>query len=394
MANIGYYSMDSGQGMAGMRDDIIAAGHNPIEIFDPSSAQLAGIDALYVWNGDNSGFNAEFLGRMPDITAAVNNGMNMVIFDRATGVANPQLILPGTSLTHVRATTADANLTAAGEADLGNGAGGIITDASLDGGNYTTHGYVNAASLPPGATVLMTLGDNDESKAVGFVYDFGAGSVQYYGIPMDYYNENSQAWENFAINTLEFAAMCLGAGTRVLTYKGYRRVENLRAGQLIWTQDHGFQPLLALVASAAGDGPVVTVPKGVLGNARDLVLSGQHRIYLDGPKLELLTGYDGAFAVVAHIAGLGGITVAPLPNLGFYNLLFAQHEVILADGARVESLYVSPITRNAMGFAARRTLDRKHRMVLAYPELDRWTARAVFGEIAKPATAALHSTAA
>jgi hypothetical protein len=192
MANIGYYSMTAGQGEEGMRDDIIAAGHKPVLITEPDASQLAKLDALYVWNGSNKGYSAEFTNNMPAISDAVHGGMNMVMFDRAIGVANPRGVLPGTKLSHVRAKTRGADPTKAGEASVGNRAGGHIKDASIDGENYKTHGYVEAATLPSGATVLMTLDGGDESKAVGFVYDFGAGSVQFYGIPMDYYNEKNQ----------------------------------------------------------------------------------------------------------------------------------------------------------------------------------------------------------
>jgi hypothetical protein len=375
MANIGYYSMTAGQGDSDMRDDIIAAGHNPVLITEPDASQLAGLDALYVWNGSNKGYNAVFTNNMSAISDAVHGGMNMVVFDRAIGVANPQDILPGTKLTHMRALTRGADLTEAGEGSVGHGAGGVITDASIDGGNYTTHGYVTAATLPAGATVLMTLDGGDESKAVGFVYDFGAGSVQFYGIPMDYYNEKSQAWENFATNTLEFAAMCLGQGARVLTDQGYRPVESLVAGQLIWTQDHGMQPLRALVTSVAG--AVVLLPKGALGNRRALVLSSQHRICLRGAYVELFAGLTEAFAVASHLVGLVGLRKEERPGHLLYNLLFEKHEVIVVEGILLESLYLCLVTRMAMGKEARRATLNQNTMVLARPELPRATARAV-----------------
>lgn len=383
MATIGYYYMDLGEGVDAMRDDIIAAGHTPVQILDLSGAELANIDALYVWNGNSDEYNVEFLAQMSEITAAINGGMNMVFFDRAIGFANPSDVLPGTNLVHVRATTENADLTDLGEATFGTGLGGDVTDTSLDGGNYTTHGYVEASSLPVGANVLMTLGGGDEANAVGFVYDFGAGTVQYYGIPLDFYTETNPAWHGFAENTLQFAEMCLAEGTRVLTFRGYRPVEKLRAGQLIWTMDHGFQPLVAVVHSEPGAEQAYHLPKAVLNNRRALVVSAQHRIFLRAPVVELLSGCSGAFALTKHLVGLGGITALGPSDLRFFNVAFAGHQVISAEGAMVESLLVNRNTRQMMGRSARNAVAACGNMDLNYPELDAPTARAAFGALCR-----------
>lgn len=383
MATIGYYYMDFDEGVDAMRDEIIAAGHTPVQILDLSASELSGVDALYVWNGNNYEYNAEFLDQMPEITAAINGGMNMVFFDRAIGFANPSDVLPGTNLVHVRATTDNADLTDLGEATFGTGLGGSVTDTSLDGGNYTTHGYVEASSLPVGANVLMTLGGGDEANAVGFVYDFGAGTVQYYGIPLDFYTETNPAWHGFAVNTLQFAGMCLAEGTRVLTFRGYRPVEKLRAGQLIWTIENGFQPLVAVIRSEPGAEAGYLLPKGVLGNKRPLLLSAQHRVFLRGPVVELLSGRNGAFALTKHLVGIGGVKALGRSNLRFFNLAFNRHEVILAEGALVESLLVNRNTRQVMGRAARNAVAACGDMDLRYPELDAPTARAAFGALCR-----------
>jgi hypothetical protein len=175
--------------------------------------------------------------------------------------------------------------------------------------------------------------------------------------------------------------MCLGHGTLVLTAQGYLRVEDLRVGQMIWTKDHGMQPLLAVVTSQPEE--VVVLPKLALGNRCDLTLSRQHRIYLQGACVQLFAGLEEAFAVASHLVGLAGLRIEKSVGPSLYNLLFAKHEVILADGLFVESLYVSPITRLAMGKAGRQATVAQAAMVLAHPELSRATARAVLASMVK-----------
>lgn len=336
MAVIGYYSMGLGAGDPGMVDDILAAGHTPLRLETLSPAELGQIDTLYVWNGSNSGYGQEFLNAMPQISAAVAGGMNMVMFDRAIGVANPTTVLPGTSLTVMRHLSADADLTDAGEDALGSGPGGVVTDSTIDGGNYTTHGYVNASSLPAGAEVLMTTGGGNPDHAVGFIYDFGAGSVQFYGIPMDFYNENKQAWENLAINSLNVATpMCLAAPTRVLTPRGPRPALTLRPGDLVWTRDHGYQPLRHVLRHA-GQEPLLHLPPALTGGRRGLVLSARHRLLLASPRLELWTGATEALAPALALRGLARVC----PPQPLVNLLFDRHEIIAAEGVLVESLHL------------------------------------------------------
>ena len=317
MAVIGYYSMMEGYGVSGMADDIIAAGHTPVALDTLSAAELSQIDALSVWNGSNSGYSAEFLNAMPQISAAVANGMNMVVYDRAIGVANPEAVLPGTDLSVVRHLSADADLTEAGEATLGSGPASGVNDTSIDGGNYTTHGYVDAASLPAGAEVLMTTAGGNAAQAVGFMYDFGAGTVQFYGIPMDFYNENRQSWENLATNSLHVAGMSLAEGTRLRCAGGDRRVEDLRPGDLLWTADHGLQPLRHLLRQPQDQRLVVLTE----GCNRRLLLSPQQRVLIASRRLELWTGSAEAL-VPARAFAAWAAEAAPQP---VYNLLMDRH---------------------------------------------------------------------
>ena len=212
--DIGYYDMGAGQGVADQIEAILAAGHNPVLITDLSAAELAGIDMLLVQNPDNGGYSAEYLAALADIQAAVGNGLTLIIHDRH--VDNAESILPGSGgFSIVRnfdeATSIDFIDDAHGVA---SGPGGNLTDASLDGGNFSNHGFAIAGSLPAGADLILST--SDASHIVTFSYGFGNGQVIYSSIPIDFYlsgdtvgagaNNMAGQAEEYLANLIAYAA--------------------------------------------------------------------------------------------------------------------------------------------------------------------------------------------
>ena len=61
-----------------------------------------------------------------------------------------------------------------------------LTNASLDGGNLSSHGYVTLSSLPPGAVPLLTRAN--ANQIVASTYPYGSGTVFYSTIPLDFYS--------------------------------------------------------------------------------------------------------------------------------------------------------------------------------------------------------------
>jgi len=388
--------MMDGAGTDAMADDIIAAGHTPVLLDGTNWDVIGQLDTLYVWNGDNQSYNQDFVTHMPQISAAIHAGMDMVVFDRAIGETdwqsgaqlNPAVILPGASGLQVeRYLSADVDLTNAGHGMIGGGPAPGVSDNSLDGGNYTTHGYALTDSLPPGATVLLTPQDGIDDQAVGFVYEFGAGLVQYYGIPLDYYDGIEDgwgnAWQSFAINTLVATTVCIEVSVRVQTDRGLRAIGLLQPGDLVATLDHGLQPVI-WVDHDPIPRDLIELPIGSFGNAELLRLTPQHRVLLASPQAELAFG---AAEVLIPAAALVRAGIARTGGRGrVCNLLLPRHEVILAaGGAPVESLLPTPAARRAIGRAGRqaagvpsRQKTRPARDILSTTEavgLLRWLAR-------------------
>ncbi|MEM7722377.1 MAG: Hint domain-containing protein [Pseudomonadota bacterium] len=136
--------------------------------------------------------------------------------------------------------------------------------------------------------------------------------------------------------------VCFVAGTRIATPTGPRRVQSLRPGDMVLTEDHGPQPIRAVsenkVSVSLQDRfdtlRPVRIRKGAVGNDHPLLVSRQHCIELDSPS--------GAVLVRAvHLARLAprhARIVEPKRDRVFFHLLLDRHEVIRANGAPAETL--------------------------------------------------------
>lgn len=140
----------------------------------------------------------------------------------------------------------------------------------------------------------------------------------------------------------------IGAGVMVETNEGPQPVEWLRRGDLVLTRDHGYQPLLWVGRSAEPDQSPVRIFAGALGKRtpeHDLVLSANHHILLRSPQVALHFAQEEVFAPVRAIA-----TEAELDFLSgagrhrLCQLIFARHEVVLAEGVWMESFHATETT--------------------------------------------------
>jgi hypothetical protein len=178
---VGYYDMTQGVGADYQIAPITAAGGTPVTVFDPSAANLTGLNVLFVNNEDNGAFGFGYTQRLADIQAAVQNGLVLVIHDRLVQGANE--ILPGGA---GFATTRD--FTEGADINIHDGSTVVtagLDDTSLDGGNFSSHGFTTAESLPANAKLILSATTPDH--IVTFCYPFGKGAVIYSSIPLDFY---------------------------------------------------------------------------------------------------------------------------------------------------------------------------------------------------------------
>ena len=164
--------------------------------------------------------------------------------------------------------------------------------------------------------------------------------------------------------------VCFVAGTLMDTKAGLRAVETLACGDLIWTKDAGYLPLLwtghrhVTVAEQLADArlrPVLFAP-GCLGNGlplREMALSQQHRVCVAGWRAELHFGQSEVLVSAKALINTQSIRLAP-PTRGVTYVHFAlhSHQIVRSDGVLTESLFASPRALSGMEQASRDELLR------------------------------------
>ena len=212
-AVVGYYDMSFGEGAEYMVNEITLSGHTAVNVTDLSAAELAGIDVLYVLNPDNLSQGSEFVANLANIFDAVDHGMTLMIHDRE--VDNAEAILPGgAGFNIIRDFSDGANIDLLPDAigTIDNGPGGVLTDATLDDGGWSNHGFAVEGTLPGDADLLLSR--TNDSELVTFGYHHGDGYVVYSSIPLDYYSSGGFAGsltpdeaELYAANVINFGAL-------------------------------------------------------------------------------------------------------------------------------------------------------------------------------------------
>jgi hypothetical protein len=164
----------------------------------------------------------------------------------------------------------------------------------------------------------------------------------------------------YSIRFLNGNPVCFAAGTRIATPQGWRKVEDLRQGDLVETLDDGPQPILwtdGAATLAVGAARPVRVRAGALGNAVDLVVSRQHLLMVEGPDVELLFGEPQVLAAAKDL--IDGQTVVEDERRGmvcYHHILLDRHQVLVAEGAPAESLHPGPVALTALGPGLRAAL--------------------------------------
>ena len=157
--------------------------------------------------------------------------------------------------------------------------------------------------------------------------------------------DGSDTWVNGAANL--GAANCFAEGTLIAVPSGEVRVQDLAAGDLVCRADGGFARVLwlgrqTIVTRFAGDAArLVRIAAGVLGTHRDLCVTQDHAMLVDGVLVN-----------AGALVGLPGIDLVPLRELprrfAVYHVETEAHELILANGAATESY---------IGYSGRRAFD-------------------------------------
>lgn len=191
--------------------------------------------------------------------------------------------------------------------------------------------------------VSITSGYNTQVVGVTFLGEAPpSGTTLYYIQGKSTYNGNPQSpIPNLTVTPP--APPCFLRGTRIGTPDGPRPVQALQAGDLVMTADHGAQPIRWIGSArvaAEGDLAPVRIGAGQMGNDRDLLVSPNHRLLVSGGQAELLFGEEEVLVAAQHLVDGEGVTREPMPQAEYFHILLDRHEILSAEGAPAESLYL------------------------------------------------------
>ncbi|MEM7438406.1 MAG: Hint domain-containing protein [Pseudomonadota bacterium] len=133
---------------------------------------------------------------------------------------------------------------------------------------------------------------------------------------------------------------CFVEGTKIKTDRGPVRVEDLEAGDMIWTLDNGFRPVLTVLGqTVAGNGPLAPVEfaPGAAGNDAQLLVSPNHRMLIDDWRAQVLYGLPSVLCAAKHLVNGTTIRTRKQASVTYFHLVFDSHQIIRANGALSES---------------------------------------------------------
>jgi len=156
------------------------------------------------------------------------------------------------------------------------------------------------------------------------------------------FSDTGTSFGSVDINNNDLGPPCFTPGTLIDTPDGPRPVEALQPGDLVTTADHGAQPLLWVgrtTVKAEGKLAPIRFEAGVLGLDRALTVSPQHRMLVADWRAPYLFGHSEVL-IAAHCL-INGNTVTRVEGgeVDYIHLLFARHEIVIANGAKSESYY-------------------------------------------------------
>lgn len=228
--------------------------------------------------------------------------------------------------------------------------GGFIVGA--DGGRFAVM-FLNRVV---GTSIIHEVGERHTVMILPVARADGSLPVFDMAIPYRYDGVRglSPANNSSLVYGLATPPLCFAEGTAIRTDKGLRQVQDLCAGDAVWTADAGLQNIAWAGMHRLGPrdldlGPQrrpIRVAAGALGGGlprRDLILSPQHRVLIRSRIAERMTGSPEVLVAIRHLVGQPGIEVMrDATGVGYCHLLLDAHHLLEAEGALAESLLPGP----------------------------------------------------
>jgi len=137
-------------------------------------------------------------------------------------------------------------------------------------------------------------------------------------------------------------------------------VAEIRAGDHIVTLENGVQEVLWFGKSTLrGRGKLAPIcfEAGAVGNSEELRLSPNHRVYFSNPMVQLYFGTNAALVAAKSLVNGTTIKQVEIDEITYFHILTAQHNVVFANGAPTETLFLGDSSRPALSRTALEELE-------------------------------------
>ena len=188
-------------------------------------------------------------------------------------------------------------------------------------------------------------------------------------------NSNGDTLSNPTITNTR--TVCFVAGTVITTPHGEALIEDLRPGDKVMTRDGRSETVLwrgavRLGSDDLGQNPAlrpIRIAAGALGHGtpeRDLRVSPQHRILIGSAIALRMFGSAEVLVPAGKLLSLPGVSVdEACTDVEYVHILCDGHQIVWAEGAAAETLFLGPNALAAMSPAAREEIAMLFPEVLA-----------------------------
>ena len=201
-------------------------------------------------------------------------------------------------------------------------------------------GVTSTGSFDNGSLGFLTL-----NVAVESVEVFGTGG-------------SSSNWDliEIGVDSVSSAVVCFVGDTEIQTPHGPRKVRELEAGDQVITQNGTVRTIVATNVRHLRAIELyresrllpVRIAAGALGGGlpeRDLFVSRQHRILVASRIARRICGQEEVLIPAFRLVGLPGVGIArAIQPLSYHHILLDCHDIVLANGAPAETLFVGAMS--------------------------------------------------
>lgn len=150
----------------------------------------------------------------------------------------------------------------------------------------------------------------------------------------------------------QIACVSFSRGTHITMGNGAQiPIEALSVGDPVLTRHSGVQHIRWIgmsTARAVGEFAPVRIRAGTLNNARDLIVSPDHRLFVYQRSDQIGAGRSELLVRARHLVNEENVTRVEGGFVDYFQLLFDDHQIVYAEGIAAESFLIDDRTSPAV----------------------------------------------